>query len=87
MILESIPKHADIFKGDSIVTSGFSEMFPGDIFIGRVSDVKIESGSNSYTLTIELNNDISNEAYVYVIDNLFFQELTKINEEVIPKKR
>jgi rod shape-determining protein MreC len=87
MILESIPKHADIVKGDSIVTSGFSEMFPGGIFIGRVTEVKIESGSNSFTLTVELNNDISNEAYVYVIDNLLYQELNKINEDIAPKKR
>ncbi len=81
MTLESITKYAEVAKGDSIVTSGFSEIFPGNVFIGRVADFKLDGGSNFYAITIELNNDIAREQYVYVIDNLMIKELEKLKTE------
>ncbi len=80
MTLESITKYAEVAKGDSIVTSGYSEIFPGNVFIGRIADFKLDGGSNFYSITIELNNDISREQYVYVIDNLMAKELSELKE-------
>jgi rod shape-determining protein MreC len=62
------------------VTSGFSDIFPGNLFIGRVTDFKLEGGSNFYSITVELSNDISREQYVYVIDNLMQKELNEFKE-------
>ncbi len=80
MTLESITRYADVVKGDSIVTSGFSDIFPGNLFIGRVTDIKLEGGSNFYSINVELNNDIAREQYVYVIDNLMQKELNEFKE-------
>lgn len=74
MTLESIPKHAEVIKGDSIMTSGFSDVFPGELYVGRVVDSRIENGSNFYTIDVLLNNDIANLKYVYIVENLMLEE-------------
>jgi rod shape-determining protein MreC len=74
MTLDNIPKHADVIKGDTIMTSGFSEAFPGEIRIGRVVDFRVKNGFHS--IDVELWNDLSNIRYVYVVENLMQAELS-----------
>ncbi len=82
--LEGIPKHAEVIKGDTVITSGFSNIFPGGIRVGRIEDVQIKNGNNFYTLMVELWSDLSNIRYVYVVDNLLIKELNDLYTE--PKK-
>ncbi|MCH2043569.1 MAG: rod shape-determining protein MreC [Saprospiraceae bacterium] len=82
MVLESVPKHAEINKGDTIVTSGFSTMFPEGILIGTVDSTFIESGSNFHTAYINLFADVGNLQYVYVINDLMRDERKKLEEAV-----
>jgi len=65
--LKDIPKHADIVKGDSVITSGFSSIFPKGIYIGRVEEVSFESGSSFYDLKVRLVTNFNKLGYVYVI--------------------
>ncbi len=83
--LEGIPKHAEVVKGDTIITSGFSEIFPGSIRIGRVRDFQIKNGNNFYTITVEFWNDLSNIQYVYVVENLMVDELKDLYKELSKK--
>ncbi len=69
-----IPKHADIRIGDMIVTSGYSAIFPAGLPIGTVTDFQLAEGSNYYEIDIQLINDLSNIAYVYVVKNLFKED-------------
>jgi rod shape-determining protein MreC len=73
--LLGIPKHAEIEKGDSISTSGFSICFPPEIFIGQIEKFSVESGSNNYNIDVALNHDLSQLEYVYVIK--FFKKSEK----------
>jgi rod shape-determining protein MreC len=83
LTLESIPKHAEVLRGDTIIT-GFSEIFPGEIKIGRVTDFRVENGSNFYTIDVETWNDMSNVQYVYVVENLMLEELKSLYKEPQP---
>ena len=78
MTLENIPKHADIVKGDTIITSGFSEAFPGEVRIGRVVDFHVKNGYHS--IDVELWNDLANIHYVYVVQNLMLEELSQFKK-------
>ncbi len=80
--LEAIPKHIELAKGDSIVTSGYSSIFPEGIMIGVVDDYKLESGSNFYTIDVKLGTNFYDLNYVYIIKNLFAKELEELEEEV-----
>ena len=78
MTLENIPKHADVVKGDTIITSGFSEAFPGEVRIGRVVDFHVKNGYHS--IDVELWNDLANIRYVYVVENLMLSELSQFKK-------
>ncbi|KAA3634552.1 MAG: rod shape-determining protein MreC [Bacteroidetes bacterium] len=81
MTLESIPKHVGIQIGDTIQTSGYSNKFPPDLMIGTVKSFTLGEGSNNYTIKVELLEDLLNLDYVYVVDNLFSEELESLNQE------
>ena len=68
MILEAIPRQADILIGDTIVTSGYSFIYPGGIFIGTVERFWTEGGSNYYTIEVKLHEDIARLDRVYAVD-------------------
>lgn len=72
--LLDIPNHVKISKGDVIVTSRYSAIFPEGILIGNIVDFKINPGDNFYTISIEFSTDFSNLSYVYVVNNLMKKE-------------
>lgn len=81
MYLEAVPKHAEVYVGDTVVTSGYSEMFPAGIQIGVVEGFRIETGSNFYTISVRLFNDLSNVQQVYIIDNSLKEEQLTLEEQ------
>lgn len=81
MTLESIPKHEKILVGDTVITSGFSTMFPRGILVGTIESYEVPSGSNSYAITVKLFNDLTSVKYAYVIQNRFAAEQTEIEKE------
>ncbi len=75
--LEGIPKSAQVKKGDSVITSGYSTFFPKGLLVGRVEDVKPEKSSNNFQLKIKSAADFYNLQFVYLIDNM---QQTAIND-------
>ncbi|MEZ4981449.1 MAG: rod shape-determining protein MreC [Saprospiraceae bacterium] len=80
--IEDIPKHADISKGDTIITSGYSSLFPSGLQVGVVKDFQLEPGSNSYSVQIVLGQDLSNLSYCYIVKNIHLEELKEVEESV-----
>lgn len=52
--MREIPRHVQIEKGDTVVTSGYSFSFPKDLPIGVVEEFNVESGENDYTVRVRL---------------------------------
>lgn len=67
--LTEYPKYEKIEKGDTIVTSGFSDFFPEGIMVGTVEDFKSETDDNFYSLKIRLSTDFGSLKNVRLIDN------------------
>jgi len=67
--LSAVPKHAEFTVGDTIVTSGYSTIFPKDLPIGVISDFTLPSGSNFYEIEVELFVDFGNLEQVYVVEH------------------
>lgn len=80
--LESIPKHKTVLVGDTVITSGYSTIFPKGIQVGKVKTVVLEPGSNSYTIEVELFNDPTAWDALYVISNRLSGEQKKLEAEV-----
>ncbi|HAN17086.1 MAG: rod shape-determining protein MreC [Bacteroidetes bacterium GWC2_33_15] len=79
--LNEIPLHADIQIGDTIITSGFSSIYPEGIIIGYINDFEEKTGS-FYEIKIDLSVDFKNIRNVYVVSNLLQAEQNKIEEQI-----
>ncbi|MFQ5583637.1 MAG: rod shape-determining protein MreC [Calditrichia bacterium] len=82
MYLEDIPKHIQAGEKDTIITSGYSALFPAGLIIGTVDSVFLESGSNFYTIPVILSNDLSTLKYVYIVTNLMKAEHLILEQEI-----
>jgi rod shape-determining protein MreC len=82
MVLESVPKHQFIAKGDTVITSGYSTIFPKGILIGKIESFEVVPGSNSYEIVVKLFKNISSLQYVYVIKNALAEEQLSLEKEV-----
>lgn len=80
--LTDIPRLADIFKGDTIVTGGISTIFPENIPIGVIEQAFTNETSNYYTINVRLFNDMTNIGYVYVIKNKNSEEIEELEETI-----
>lgn len=81
MRLENIPKHANIQKNDTIVTSGYSTIFPPQIMIGTVDTFSIAEGSNFYDIDVRLKEDLSKVEYVYLVKHLRNDQLKELEQQ------
>lgn len=68
--LTEIPKIAPVNKGDTIITSGRSAIFPKGIPIGIVHEFKLDIAENYYNIEVALFNDMTNLEHVYIINNV-----------------
>lgn len=73
--LIDIPSHVRIMIGDSVVTSGYSHVFPEGKLIGFVEEFNLEPGENFYDVNVRFSVDFNKLSYVYVVNNLFRDEL------------
>ncbi len=78
--LESLPKHASVQKGDSIVTSGYSNLFPEGIFVGIVDTFFASKNSNFFTVKVRLVADVTNIQQVYIVTDLMRTEKKAVEE-------
>ena len=65
--MDDVPRHARFRKGDNIVTSGFSSIFPEGIMVGKVGHVFNSSDGLSYRVQVHLSTDFGHLRDVYVI--------------------
>jgi rod shape-determining protein MreC len=79
--LEDIPNHVKLFKGDTIVTSGNSFLFPEGVMIGVVENYQTEETEKFSHARVRYSVDFNNVYNVYVIVNLMQNELNNLEEE------
>jgi rod shape-determining protein MreC len=83
--LKDIPKSAKVEKGDSVVTSPTSSLFPGNIMVGTVVEISDDKSSNFYTLKLKPATNFFNIEYVYVISNSQLVEQRRMEDSTHKK--
>ena len=83
MLLLDIPKHADIKIGDTVITSGYSNIFPEGIDIGTVESYRVQKNTNFLEIIVNLFIDFTNINYVYIIKNSLQEERMLIEKQTI----
>lgn len=65
--LNDLPRHAVLSAGDTVVTSGYSTIFPKGLPVGRVVEIKDSPDALFYQAKVELSVDFSRLKNVYAI--------------------
>ena len=65
--LKDLPRHAEFNLGDTVVTSGYSTVFPEGVMVGTVDDMTDSLDGLSYLLKIKLATDFGKVSNVRVI--------------------
>lgn len=79
--LKDIPNHAEMNEGDTVVTSGFSSVFPSGLNTAVIKTFTVPEGENFYTVEMELLNDFRQLSFVYVVKNNTSTELMELEAE------
>jgi rod shape-determining protein MreC len=80
--LKEIPKHVKMKVGDTLVTSGYSELFPENVMVGTVKKLTAEPEENFLDIDVSLSSNMNNLSYVYVVTNLKKNELQVLDSVV-----
>ncbi len=76
--LKDIPIHVKVAAGDTVITSGYSLIFPEGVMIGVVRSFDVGMGNDFYNIRMQLSTDFNNLKHVYVINNLMKEELQEL---------
>ncbi len=72
--VKEIPKHVKIMKGDTIITSGNSDIFPEGLLIGTICDFTNVQDENFNNGEILFSTDFNSLGYVEVVVDLMRKE-------------
>lgn len=80
--LRDLPRHAEFNVGDTVVTSGYSTVFPPGLLVGYIDEMSDSHDGLSYLLKIRLATDFGRVNDVRVIANHGQPELKRLNEQL-----
>lgn len=80
--LIDLPRYELFTKGDTVVTSGFSSIFPAGIPIGKIDRLEDSADGQSYRARVELFVDFTDIDNVYVVGNDNMEEQEALEESI-----
>lgn len=66
-VIKGIPANTDVVVGDPVMTSGAGEIYPRDLSVGIITEIKKDSNTQTLTLVVMPSCDLVNEESVMVI--------------------
>lgn len=80
-VISDIPITTRVNQGDSVLTSGYSSVFPAGIYIGKIVKTEKDLENQTQRIEVDLNIDYSALNKVYVVENLFKNEIEELNKK------
>ena len=84
-MVEDIPTHVELHKGDTVLTSSYSFIFPEDMMVGTVEDPSAFSADALNKAEIRFATNFATLRHVYVIHNLHKPELDSLKANFMDK--
>ncbi len=81
-LLEELPKHTVYQRGDTVVTSGYSAVFPEGIPVGTVVSAHKGADDNFFTLRIRLLTDFARLSTVRIIATPLIEEIQEVEKDI-----
>ena len=73
-----LPSHTRLKINDTIVTSGLSKIFPPNIPVGLVKNIKPKASTGVLDVDISFIDDYRKTTYVYVIDHIYSNQIDSL---------
>ena len=83
LLLSKIPKTSVVKKGDTVVSSPYSDKFPPGLPIGYVEKIDQDQETNTYKLKIRTAVDFYSVQHAYIVKNLLQEEMDQLKSTVI----
>ncbi len=80
--LKDIPYQSEVAKGDTVVTSGFSQSFPESSLVGIVNRVERRQNDHTLDIDVRLATDMTDLGWVYVHTQTDDPEIEELNRLV-----
>jgi rod shape-determining protein MreC len=81
--LKKIPTTVEVNKGDTVITSPYSDKFPPGYPIGVVVRVEKDQETNTYLLWVKPAVDFNTVQHAYVVQNKLKQEMDQMGKTII----
>jgi rod shape-determining protein MreC len=83
LLLSKIPKTIVVKKGDTVVSSPYSDKFPPGLPIGYVEKIDQDQETNTYKLKIRTAVDFYSVQHAYIVKNILQEEMDQLKSTVI----
>ncbi len=80
-LLTDIPTHARLKKGDTVITSELSGIFPEGIMVGTIDSYERRQNEQFYTVKVKLSVDLKKTNHVYIVKNKFKTERDSLEKK------
>lgn len=80
-ILEELPRHTVFNVGDTVVTSGYSAVFPPEIPVGIIAEKPVSRNENLFELKVKLLTDFTTLKNVQVVVNRMAEEINQLEKD------
>jgi rod shape-determining protein MreC len=73
-----VPRHYSLLVGDSVLTSGYSGIFPENLHIGNINSIDLSNDAPFFSIKVKLVNDFYKIVYVEVVESIQFPEIDSL---------
>lgn len=80
--VKDLPRHAKFALGDTVVTNGYSSVFPSGIMVGTVDDMSDSHDGLSYLVRVKLSTDFGKITDVRIISRKTFKEQRSLEQKI-----
>ena len=77
-VVKDIPSHLVINKGDTLVTSGFSNSYPPDILVGTIEETEDNTNEMFSTAKLKFSTNFSTLRHVFIVKNNYQVEIDSL---------
>lgn len=81
--LSEVPKYAEIARGDTVVTRGYSFHFPDGILVGTIENFEEQESTASYNIKVHLGVDVAALRVVLLVKNPEVLERIQLEENTL----
>ena len=73
-----VPRHYELAEGDSVITSGYSGIFPEKVTIGTIHSINLSEDAPFYDIKVKLATDFYQLAFVEVAESVDKREIDSL---------